>query len=103
MPTNTITTAIINAAILGFEQQKRGIDLRIAELWAMLPRGSANGTTIRPNEDEEEVQCRCKAKDGPGTKGTMGQDQGRIRSRCSIEIGEAEATEDECRRPQGDW
>jgi hypothetical protein len=46
MPTTKITTEIINAAILGFEEQKRGIDLRIAALRAMLPGGPAGGATL---------------------------------------------------------
>ena len=44
MPTPQITTEIINAAIFGFEQQKRGIDIRIAELRAMMP-GNTDGAT----------------------------------------------------------
>jgi DnaK suppressor protein len=37
MPTPKLTPQIINAAILGFEEQKRHIDTQIAELRAMLP------------------------------------------------------------------
>lgn len=40
MPTQKLTAEIINAAILGFEQQKRQIDTKIAELRAMLPGGT---------------------------------------------------------------
>jgi hypothetical protein len=36
MPTHKLTPEIINAAILGFEEQKRHIDTQIAELRAML-------------------------------------------------------------------
>jgi hypothetical protein len=39
MPTHKLTPEIINAAILGFEQQKVRIDAEIAELRAMLPGG----------------------------------------------------------------
>ena len=39
MPTRNLTPQIINAAILGFEEQKRHIDTQIAELRAMLPGG----------------------------------------------------------------
>jgi hypothetical protein len=39
MPTQKLTPEIINAAILGFEEQKRHIDAQIAELRAMLPGG----------------------------------------------------------------
>lgn len=39
MPTNKLTTEIINAAIEGFQQSKLRIDTQIAELRAMLPGG----------------------------------------------------------------
>ena len=41
MPTQRLTPQIINAAILGFEEQKRSIDAQIAELRAMLPSPKA--------------------------------------------------------------
>ena len=44
MPTQ-LTPEIINAAIAGFEQQKRQLDDRISELRAMLPSGDRNGAT----------------------------------------------------------
>ena len=40
-----LTPEIITAAILGFEQQKRQIDTKIAELRAMLPGGSTEPAT----------------------------------------------------------
>ena len=40
MPTQKLTNKIINAAIEGFESQKRRIDARIAELRAILSGGS---------------------------------------------------------------
>jgi hypothetical protein len=39
-----LTNEIINAAIIGFEEQKRGIDIQIADLRAMLTV-SSNGST----------------------------------------------------------
>jgi hypothetical protein len=39
MPIQKLTPEIITAAILGFEEQKRHIDSKIAELRAMLPAG----------------------------------------------------------------
>src|ERR1019366_5290660 len=39
MPQQRLTPEIITAAILGFEEQKRHIDSKIAELRAMLPGG----------------------------------------------------------------
>src|ERR1035437_5659303 len=47
MPTQKLTAEIIAAAILGFEQQKRHIDTKSAELRAMLPGGST-GTATTP-------------------------------------------------------
>jgi hypothetical protein len=41
MPTNKLTLEIINAAIEGFESQKRRIDGQIAELRTMLDGGTA--------------------------------------------------------------
>jgi len=40
-----LTYEIITAAILGFEEQKRQIDTKIAELRAMLPGGPATPAT----------------------------------------------------------
>ena len=45
MPTRNLTPQIINAAILGFEEQKRYIDTQIAELRAMLPGGRTEPAT----------------------------------------------------------
>jgi hypothetical protein len=45
MPTTRLTTEIIKAAILGFEEQKRRISAQIAELRAMMPGGNTNGAT----------------------------------------------------------
>jgi hypothetical protein len=39
MPTHKLTVEVLNAAILGFEEQKRRIDSQIAELRAMLVGG----------------------------------------------------------------
>ena len=48
MPTPRLTNEIINAAILGFEGQKKRIETQIAELRAMLPssNGSKPETTV---------------------------------------------------------
>jgi hypothetical protein len=45
MPTAKFTNEIINAAILGFEEQKREISAQIAELRAMIPGGTRNGAS----------------------------------------------------------
>ena len=41
MPTSKLTNDILNAALLGFEEQKRRIDLQIADVRSMLPGGEA--------------------------------------------------------------
>ena len=47
MPQQKLTPEIITAAILGFEEQKRHIDSKIAELRAMLPGGPGE-TAVAP-------------------------------------------------------
>ena len=47
MPTK-LTNEIINAAIVGFEQQKLRIDTQIAELRAMLSGGATQPTAAKP-------------------------------------------------------
>lgn len=47
MPIQRLTPEIITAAILGFEEQKRHIDSKIAELRAMLPDGPSE-TAMTP-------------------------------------------------------
>ena len=47
MPQQRLTPEIITAAILGFEEQKRHIDSKIAELRAVLP-GGPNETAMTP-------------------------------------------------------
>jgi hypothetical protein len=42
MPTRNLTPQIINAAILGFEEQKRHFDTQISEPRAMLPGGGTD-------------------------------------------------------------
>jgi hypothetical protein len=47
MPTQKLTNEIITAAMLGFEEQKRHIDARIAELRA-IQTGASAGTAVAP-------------------------------------------------------
>jgi hypothetical protein len=55
MPTNKLTNEIIDAAILGFEAQKRGLDVKIADLRAML-----SGAPAEPIAAEEPTKRRKK-------------------------------------------
>ena len=50
MPTHKLTAEILNAAILGFEEQKRRIDTQIAELRAML-HGGPTATAAAPEPE----------------------------------------------------
>ncbi len=52
MPTPKLTDEILTAAILGFEEQKRHIDTRIAELRAM-QTGASAGETATPKEPKQ--------------------------------------------------
>src|ERR1017187_1453503 len=47
MPTHKLTAEILNAAILGFEEQKRRIDTQIGELRQMLT-GTSTATAAAP-------------------------------------------------------
>ena len=46
MPTPRLTKEIVDAAIFGFEEQKRRLDAQIAELRGLFPNGHG---TARPN------------------------------------------------------
>jgi len=59
MPTRRFTKSMVAAAILGYEEQKRQINVEIAELKA---------------EDE----CRHQKSDGPGSAEEMGCEEGGI-------------------------
>lgn len=48
LATPTLTKEIINAAILGFEEQKRRLDGQIAELRAMLPDSGSSTPKLEP-------------------------------------------------------
>jgi hypothetical protein len=60
MPTK-LTTEIITAAILGFEEQKRHIDAKIAELRAMLP-GSTAESAARPEGTPRKHKISAAAR-----------------------------------------
>jgi hypothetical protein len=57
MPTN-LTPQIINAAILGFEEQKRHIDVQIAELRAMLDGGGSTKPTPDTTPEAPTIKRR---------------------------------------------
>jgi len=59
---STLTPEIINAAIEGFEAQKTRIDLQIADLRALLPRGA---TQIAATGTTEPVPQRKRGKFSP--------------------------------------
>ena len=63
MPTK-LTPEIIIAAILGFEQQKRHIDTKIAELRAMLSGGPAEPTSTleAPKRKRRKMSAAARAR-----------------------------------------
>jgi hypothetical protein len=56
MPPTRLKNEILTAAILGFEEQKKGINVRVAELRAMLP----GGTTGEPIPTKRAKRPRRK-------------------------------------------
>src|ERR1039458_1947025 len=68
MPTK-LTNEIINAAILGFEQQKTHLDAKISELRAMLPGGSTQAATT------PEVPTRKRKKFSAASRRKMAMAQ----------------------------
>ena len=66
MPTRNLTPQIINAAILGFEEQKRHIDTQIAELRAMLPGGrtEAAATPEAPKGKRRKLSAAARKRIG---------------------------------------
>jgi hypothetical protein len=63
MPTNKLTSEIIDAAILGFEAQKRGLDDKIADLRAML-----SGAPAEPIAAEEPTRRPRKKMSAAGRR-----------------------------------
>ena len=73
MPIQKLTPEIITAAILGFEEQKRHIDSKIAELRAMLPGGPSE-TAMTP-----EAPTRKRRKFSAAARRRMKEAQQRKR------------------------
>ena len=61
MPTHKLTAEIINAAILGFEEQKRRIDVQIAELRQMLT-GTPTETAATPEAPKGKRRMSAAAR-----------------------------------------
>jgi hypothetical protein len=59
MPTSKLTHEVINAAILGFEEQKRRIDVQIADLRTMLSGAPAEAAA--PSEPSERPRRKVSA------------------------------------------
>ena len=65
MPTPKLTNEIINAAIEGFESQKRRLDAQIAELRQMLNGGPAHSTaTSAPKPDRRRMSAAARKRIG---------------------------------------
>ena len=66
MPTGKLTTTIIEAAIAGFEAQKKNIEAQIAELRAMLsvePVDSAEQATAKPKRRKFTAATKKRMKE----------------------------------------
>jgi hypothetical protein len=63
MPTGKLTKEIIDAAIQGFEEQKRQIDTKVAELRAMLP-----GDSVEPAATPEAPKRTRRKMSAAGRK-----------------------------------
>src|ERR1039458_1256234 len=64
MPQQKLTPEIIVAAILGFEEQKRHIDSKIAELRAMLPGGPSEtaATPVAPTSKRRKFSAAVRRR-----------------------------------------
>ena len=79
MPTLKLTPEIIAAAVEGYESQKEPLDLKIAELKALLSGGPAITAAApgAPTLKRKSFRC-CTPEDGPGTEGKVGQGPGTV-------------------------
>jgi len=85
VPTGKLMKTIIEAAIAGFEAQKKNIDAEIAELRAMLTGGSetiAEEASAKPKR--RKFSCRRHTANERSPTSAVGQDQGRGK-RCDGE------------------
>ena|ERR1041384_74389 len=62
MPKQTLTPAIINAAIDGFEAQKRQIDDQIAELRNLLPNPRGEGGEDHTRSNRRKMSAAARAR-----------------------------------------
>ena len=88
MPTN-LTPEIINAAIVGFEQQKLRIDTQIAELRSLLTGGTTQTATTTPEPTKGK-----RRKMSAAARKRIGDAQ---RKRWAASKGEAEIGKASCR------
>jgi hypothetical protein len=68
MPTPKLTNEIIDAAILGFQGQKRRIDEQIAVLRAMISGGTAEATAAETMPARRKISAAARRKMAAGQR-----------------------------------
>ena len=104
MPTGKLTTKIIEAAIAGFEAQKKSIDAEIAELRGMLtaaPEGSAEQAPAKQKRRKFSAAAIKRMREAQ--EAAVGQDQGQVQSRPRGDAGKdgQAQTTFQCSGPKG--
>src|ERR1019366_3979110 len=87
MPTQKLTTEIVTAAIVGFEQQKLLIDVQIAELRAMLPGGRPEpATTLTvPKGKRRKMSAAARKRIGDAQRKRWAESKGASESVATSE------------------
>jgi hypothetical protein len=91
MPTPTLSPAIINAAIVGFEQQKLRIDAQIAGLRAMLDGGrSEPATTLAvPKGKRRKISAAARKRMSEGQRKRWAESKGEAESPSALEMSKS--------------
>ena len=106
MPTRNLTAEIINAAILGFEEQKRHIDTQIAELRAMLPGGRTEpaATPEAPKGKRRKLSAAARKRIGDAQRKRWAESKKPSEPQAKQPHGRSSEaqTEDQCCRQTSD-
>jgi hypothetical protein len=84
MPTHKLTDEILNAAILGFEEQKSRIDVKIAEIRQMLDgsgRTEPNATAEVPKGMRRKLSAAARKRIGDAQRRRWAESKGQSDSR----------------------
>jgi hypothetical protein len=82
MPIHKLTPEIINAAILGFEQEKVRIDAQIADLRSMLDgdRAEPAATLAMPEGKRRKMTATARKRIGDATRKRWAESRGQVES-----------------------